>query len=575
MKPRLMLLVVATVIGFVLANHVSSSVPRVRAEVAFPQAGAACGAPTTLFLFLPAVFSNQSSLALNGSDTMRPAGSEQVAYADFNCDGYADLAVGVVGEAVDGFDDAGMVNVLYGSAAGVAAANNQAWHQNVTEPVAVAGSAEAGDWFGYALTAGDFDGDGYSDLAIGIPFEDVDGVANAGAVQLLYGSAAGLAPKHVQIWHQNDEGIEGAAEADDRFGDELTAGDFDGDGYADLAIGIPYENVDSIANAGAVQLLYGSAAGLAPKHTQIWHQDDDGMEGAAEAEDRFGHALTTADFDKDGYADLAIGVPYEDIETIVNAGAIQVLYGAGSGVGPKHPQTWHQDDEGIEGAAEAEDRFGYALTAADFDGDGYDDLAVGVPFEDIDSVVNAGAVQLLYGSATGVVPKHAQIWHQDDDGMEGTAETEDQFGHALTAADFDGDGFDDLAIGVPRENIGTVINTGAVQLLYGSSAGVVPKHAQIWHQDDDGMEGAAEANDSFGHALTAADFDGDGYADLAIGVPFENIGSILNAGAAQLIYGAGGGLAPKHPQIWHQDVVGILGGAEADDVFGYSLAARN
>ena len=89
----------------------------------------------------------------------------------------------------------------------------------------------------------DFDGDGYADLAVGVPGEDVRGVKDAGVVQVLYGSASGVSARD-QVWHQGRKGITNKLEKRDRFGSSLTSGDFDGDGFADLAVGIPFENVD-------------------------------------------------------------------------------------------------------------------------------------------------------------------------------------------------------------------------------------------------------------------------------------------------------------------------------------------
>jgi hypothetical protein len=71
------------------------------------------------------------------------------------------------------------------------------------------------------LAAGDFDGDGFDDLAIGVPEEDVGGASDAGAVNVLFGSAAGLTAAGSQIWHQDSAGVPGAAENFDRFGNVL------------------------------------------------------------------------------------------------------------------------------------------------------------------------------------------------------------------------------------------------------------------------------------------------------------------------------------------------------------------
>jgi hypothetical protein len=211
-----------------------------------------------------------------------------LAAGDFNGDGRADLAVGVAEEN----NSSGVVQVLYGSAAsGLTATGSQLWSQNSP---GIAGGAEFGDLFGADLAAGDFNGDGRADLAVGALGEN----DFAGVVHVLYGAAAsGLTAAGSQLWSQDSPGIEGVAEASDLFGDALAAGDFNGDGRADLAIGAPGEN-----NArGVVHVLYGAAAsGLSATGSQLWSQDSPGIAGVAEARDFFGNSLAAGTLSTSG-----------------------------------------------------------------------------------------------------------------------------------------------------------------------------------------------------------------------------------------------------------------------------------
>src|SRR5438093_7245538 len=123
--------------------------------------------------------------------------------------------------------------------------------------------AEEGDQFGTSVGSGDFNGDGYGDLAIGIPFEEFGTIRDAGAVQVMYGSASGLQADAVggpddQWWTQGSGGLGDAAEENDDFGWSVAVGDFNGDGVADLGVGVIKEDVGATVDAGAVQVLYGS-----------------------------------------------------------------------------------------------------------------------------------------------------------------------------------------------------------------------------------------------------------------------------------------------------------------------------
>ena len=142
----------------------------------------------------------------------------------------------------------------------------------------------------------DFNGDGYADLAVGVPGEDVNGVKYAGGVNVLYGSSRGLTTTGNQLWTQDSPGVKDAAEEFDRFGSALAIGDFNGDGYADLAVGVPGEDVGRVAYAGAVNVLYGSPSGLTAEGDQFWHQDSPGVKDTAEVGDGFGGALATRGF---------------------------------------------------------------------------------------------------------------------------------------------------------------------------------------------------------------------------------------------------------------------------------------
>ena len=226
--------------------------------------------------------------------------------------------------------------MIYGSATGLSSAANQLWAQN---SAGIADGPDVGDAFAAALAAGDLDGDGDGDLIAGVPGESAGTNANAGLVHAIYGSGAGLSSAGSQSWNQNSSGIADKIEAGDRFGAALAAGDMNGDSRDDLGVGVPSEGIGTIAGAGALNLIYGSAGGLTATGNQLWQQDSAGITESAEAGDSFGAALAAADLNGDSRADLAIGVPAETSGAILGGG-LNVIYGSATGLGATGNQLW-------------------------------------------------------------------------------------------------------------------------------------------------------------------------------------------------------------------------------------------
>ncbi|MFN7943675.1 MAG: Calx-beta domain-containing protein [Thermoanaerobaculia bacterium] len=459
---------------------------------------------------------------------------------DWNDDGFADLAVGVPGETVSGQAGAGAVHVYYGYPGGLSLTDDEGLSLATS---GVPGTPNVVDHFGFSLATGDLDDDGHDDLVVSAPYYNASNVVSSGAVWVFWGATSGLLGSRSTYLDQGDlnVGLEGP-DTGDEFGFSLAV--LRRPGQDELAIGVPSEDVNVFGtDQGCIDLEF--FAGRDPDTAQQVDQDDSGFPSSAETGDRFGYSLAAGNFDGDSYDDLAIGTPFEDVGDVSNGGAVFVMYGDLSGIDENGVQLWEQDSTGVQGTAEAGDRFGGALAAGDFNDDGFDDLAIGVAGDNVGSEAEAGAVQVLYGDSTGLVAND-QLWTQDSSGIVGGAETDDHLGAALAVGDFDADGVDDLAIGVPDENVdlsrggSSAGNGGAINVLYGIAAfGLNAAGNQLFDQESpSGMPDASEDDDFFGDALAAGDFDGNGAADLAVGVPGEGVlGGHTADGAVDVLYG--------------------------------------
>ena len=358
-----------------------------------------------------------------------------LAAADVDGDGYADLIAG----ARQSWSPVAAVVVLPGGPDGVAAAGR---------PLLTLDS----DYYAesMALAAGDIDGDGFGDVALGL-----DGTEPGGSVHVVYGAPASVATIRTETWSQDSPGIAGSASGDrehDWFGAALAIGDFDGDRFGDLAVGVPDEDLghrdcgrdswgDPLApfgscNQGAVHVIRGSAAGLGADGNRLWTQDSRGVPGIAGAGHRFGAVLATGDLDADGFADLAIGAPDETLsraggEGRWGAGSVTVLYGGTRGLGGERAQRWTQDTPGVPGPAVAGDGFGAAMGTLGARSGRPMDLAIGIPGDRVRGARDAGMVVVLPGSRVGLSAAGSAAWSQSTPGVPGASGPNDGFGTVL------------------------------------------------------------------------------------------------------------------------------------------------
>lgn len=421
--------------------------------------------------------------------------------ADFNRDGYGDVAFAAPYGKVGGKSMAGYVAVVYGSATGLNPAKRTVVSQNTA---GVPGTAETEDGFGEAIAAADLNGDGYTDLAVGTPGEDNGSDIDGGAITVLWGSSSGL---------KNGTSVKDPAPTKhDNWGRVLAAGDFNGDGKADLASG---------TSASYVYVVKGrfNKSGTTGG-TQKVNLPEKAMFGV--------DAMSAGNTNGDTKSDLVLTYRTELASEPSGSWSKGVAYlGASTGLVVSQPR-------GLNG--------GTSVALGDIDGDGYDEIALGNVFgKDSDHTGTLGGkVVVIRGSAGGPVNGDAPMAEltQASTGVPGTDKADDGFGGDVSIGDTNGDGFGELAIGVVFKDIGAAEDTGLVVLMNGSAQGVSRTGARTISQNTTGVPGTNEDMDYFGSDLLLSDVNKDGRADLTVSAAFEDEG----VGAVTALRGSATGI---------------------------------
>ncbi|MEU9339079.1 FG-GAP and VCBS repeat-containing protein [Streptomyces sp. NPDC048290] len=445
--------------------------------------------------------------------------------------------------------------------------------------------------------AHDFNGDGYRDLAIGAWGADVGSVHAAGAVVVMYGTASGVSTTSKRaVFTQNSPNVPGTAETDDRFGYSLAAGDLNGDGYSDLVVGSQYESTSTKRGIGSLHVLWGSRTGLSggallpqPSGLTAWGG--------------YGSDVAVADVDGDGKLDVTgtgqnnthlyqgpfatSGKPRVHNPVAELGSTYEVIAGDLDG-DRKAERVYPFGEDGDERGAirylthapfdgnspESDYRVvdlpnadGDPGAIGDINGDGYGDLVLGDSGEPNGTAPGGhkgGQISVWYGSKNGPDPaQRPTVVHQDTAGVPGAGEAYDGFGAAVAVGDVNGDGFADVAVGVPGEDNGTVKDTGAVTVLFGSSTGLKATGAKSYTQNTTGVPGADERGDAFGLTVQLTDLTKDRKAELIIGSGYENAN-----GGITVLRGTSTGVAASGGKSFTAAQVGLRGPA----TFGWEIA---
>jgi hypothetical protein len=414
-------------------------------------------------------------------------GNSVASAGDVNGDGFSDVIVGAY-LFDNGQTDEGRVFVYHGSATGLS-----------TTPSWTAESNQAGAQFGNSVaSAGDVNGDGFSDVIVGAPeFDSLE--ANEGRVFVYHGSATGLSTSANWTAESNQAGA--------RFGWSVSsAGDVNGDGFSDVIVGAHrFDNTE--LDEGRVFVYHGSASGLST--TPSWTAESNQV-GA-----QFGNSVASAgDVNGDGFSDVIVGARFFD-NGETDEGRAFVYHGSATGLSTSANWTAESNQVGA--------RFGWSVSSAgDVNGDGFSDVIVGAygfsNGEDFE-----GAAFVYHGSVTGL--STSANWTVESN--QGNA----RFGWSVSwAGDVNGDGFSDVIVGAPLFD-SPEANEGRVFVYHGSATGL--STTPNWTAESN------QAGAQFGYSVASAgDVNGDGFSDVIVGAWLFTNGQTYE-GRAFVYHGSG------------------------------------
>ena len=434
--------------------------------------------------------STTASTVLESNITDAQWGVSVSCAGDVNGDGYSDIIVGAPNYD-NGEDNEGAFHVFHGSVSGL----------STTPSTSVESNQNFAEMGLSVSSAGDVNGDGYSDIIVGAPNYN-NGQFFEGVAFVYLGSVAGIYLASSVILEANQVGAV--------FGRSVAcAGDVNGDGYSDIIVGA-YNYDNGQTNEGAAFVFHGSASGINTMATITLESNQNDAS--------FGFSVSCAgDVNGDGYSDIIVGSDnYDNGQT--NEGATFVFHGSVSGINSSIIST-------LESNFASANMGRSVACAGDVNGDGFSDIITGA-YHYTNGESNEGAAFIFHGSAFSV------------NNLENTALESNQVSANLGwsvsgGGDINGDGFSDIVVGVPNYDNGQS-DEGAAFIYYGSLTGLSTTPDEILESN--------QANANFGYSVAnAGDINGDGYSDVIVGSPkFQN--GEFDEGAVLVYHGSSSSL---------------------------------
>lgn len=475
----------------------------------------------------------QAAIQKFGYDSSNSQFGAVLTKGDFNSDGYDDLVITSPYFSTDKGKNVGKIEIYFGKKSFSTLFADPATKPDLTY-LGVTGGGELGTSF----VSGDVNGDGIDDLIMGAPGER--------AVYVVYGRRS-FSPSNEPVdlfAFRADWTIRGRSE-DEQFGFALDSADMNGDKINDLIIGAPFAPQGGMKRVGKVHVLFGRKDIARSTTYPLDSVSSDLIFTGNTLDDRFGITLAHGDFDADKKIDLAVGSYMATNYAAKQAGTVTILLGKkltmksvvrvssesvrsdnlDIHVDPISPNQDAPKNDTLFTADHSFDWFGYSLTAGDLNSDGIDDLIIGsFPYLKNKS---QGEVYVLWGKENAIL-QHAKLSRVY------APREESLIGGAVSVADLNHDGTQDLIIGSPTGAPGNTTKLGRVYAL-----SFFPRNNKAWDFSkipaDLTIQGR-DSNDWFGNSIVVGDFDNDGNRDMVVGAP-NSQKNLITTGSVEYIPG--------------------------------------
>jgi hypothetical protein len=453
-----------------------------------------------------------------------------IAAGDVNGDGHQDIIVGAFDAdgPQDSRPDCGEVYIIFGPSNRGQTIDFAEGQQDVT----IFG-ADSGDSLGFAVAVGDVNGDTIDDILAGALLADGPGNErpNAGEAYVIFGSPT-LRPTIDIALGEQDLTLFGTEE-EDRLGADLATGDANGDGIPDILTGsfLADGPEDARYQGGEAYLILG-APSLSGARDMAQDEYDLAIIGA-DGDDQLGHRLAMGDLNKDGIDDLIVAAFRADgpDNSRHDGGEVYAIFGSLSLSGVLDLASTFPDV--TVAAADKEDHLGHAVASGDVNGDGIDDLLIGAPSADgpDNARDSAGEAYVVFGSPSLHGSVDIALAEQDVTIL--GANPDDRLGASLVSGDLDGDGVADIIVGAEtgdgpdnrRED------AGEVYIVLGSTSPT--QTVDVALGDHSATIFGEHQGDNLAVSVAAADWDGDGQADLLATAPAADGPKSARADAGQ------------------------------------------